>query len=78
MKRKLKPLRVKLPKATQEQKDKIKQFFDKNPFNKNKICKELKIPPMAIYTATRQDGKNYISHKVACKLLTYIQQWEKL
>ena len=74
MKKIIKPIRTKLPKATQEMKDTIVVFFNENKSLKKKtICRELCIPLMAIYTANRTDGMAYLSYKVAMKLLTYIE-----
>jgi len=78
MKKRIRPIRTKLPKATQEMKDTIVEFFNANKSLKKKtICRELCIPLMAIYTANRTDGMAYLSHKVATKLLTYIENYQK-
>jgi hypothetical protein len=78
MKKRIRPIRTKLPKATQEMKDTILAFFNANKSLKKKtICRELCIPLMAIYTAARNDNKSYISYAVATKLLTYIENYQK-
>jgi hypothetical protein len=63
--------------ASQAEKDKIRDFFNKVPFIHSKVCKELKIPQRALYTVRKTNGQDYISKDVADKLLTYIEQWQQ-
>jgi hypothetical protein len=62
--------------ATDEDKQKIVEFFAKKPFKHNRVCKELQIPVTTIRTL--KSNRPYVSYEVVQKLLTYIKQWEKL
>jgi hypothetical protein len=72
-KRVFKSLRLR---ASDEDKKRIVDFFDKNPFKHNRVCKELGIPVTTIRTL--KSNRPYVSYEVVQKLINYIDKWEKL